>query len=75
MINAPDLAIESSQSYKKLGELLRQRADYVIDENGWIYAWGGASFDLNCKSMEFSNYPYDKHKCQFLIRSEYYPQV
>ena len=70
-----DLAIESSQSYKTLRDLLRERADYVIDENGWIAGWGGASFDLNCKSMEFSNYPYDNHMCEFLIRSDFYPQV
>ena len=70
----PDLTIESSTSYKKLIELLRG-ADYVIEENGWVAAWGAASFELNCKSMEFSNYPYDKHKCEFFIRSDFYTDV
>ena len=70
-----DLNIESSNNYKKLRELLRGGADYVIDENGLVAAWGAASCQLNCKSMDFSNYPYDKHKCEFLIRSDFYPQV
>ena len=60
--------------HKKLIELLRG-ADYVIEENGWVAAWGAASFELNCKSMEFSNYPYDKHKCEFFIRSDFYTDV
>ena len=70
----PDLVIESSTSYKKLRESLKE-ADYVIDKNGWVAAWGAASFQLNCKSMEFSNYPYDEHKCEFFVRSDFYPKV
>ena len=74
-LSVSDLNVESSTSYKKLRELLRGGADYLIDENGWVAAWGAASFQLNCKSMDFSNYPYDKHKCDFFIRSDFYPQV
>ena len=70
----PDLNIESSKNYKKLRELLKG-ADYLIDENGLVFAWGAASFQLNCKSMDFSNYPYDKHKCEFFVRSDFYHQV
>ena len=70
-----DLTLESSQGGKNVKDLLRGEADYVIDKNGWVIAWGAASYDLNCKSMDFSNYPYDKHKCEFLIRSHFYPQV
>ena len=71
----PDLVVESSQSYRKLRELLISGADYVIDENGWVAAWGAVSFQLNCKSMDFSNYPYDKHKCEFFIRPDLYTKV
>ena len=75
LFSLSDLNIESCQSYGILTKLLREEADYIIDENGWVMAWGAAPSELNCKSMEFSNYPYDKHKCEFLIRSDYYPQV
>ena len=74
-LSVTDLIIESSQSYTKLRDLLRGGADYVIDENGGVAAWGPASCQLNCKSMDFSNYPYDNHKCEFLIRSDFYPQA
>ena len=70
-----DLKVESSQSYGKLTELLRGKANYIVDEKGWVMAWGATSCQLNCKSMDFSDYPYDKHKCEFLIRSEFYHQV
>ena len=74
-ISVTDLTLESSKGRKSFKHLLRGEADYVIDKNGWVLAWGAASYDLNCKSMDFSNYPYDKHKCEFLIRSDFYPQV
>ena len=74
-ISVTDLIVESSRSYWKLKKLLTVEAGYAIDENGWVGAWGPTSFQLNCKSMEFSNYPYDKHKCDFLIRSDIYTQV
>ena len=75
MIFVTDLALESSKNREKLKDLLRGEADYIIDKNGWVLARAAASYDLNCKSMDFSNYPYDKHKCEFLIRSDFYPQV
>ena len=75
LTSVADLTLLSSQSTNKLTDLLSRESHYLIDENGTVYMWGAASFDLNCKSMDFSDYPYDKHKCEFLIHSNIYSEV
>ena len=70
-----DLALQSSKSPNILRDMLTKESHYLIDENGTVAMWGADSFDLNCKSMDFSYYPYDKHKCEFLIHSDMYTEV
>ena len=75
LTSVSDLALQSSRNPNKLRDMLSRESHYLIDGNGTVAMWGAASFDLNCKSMDFSYYPYDKHKCEFLIHSDMYTEV
>ena len=75
VISVSDLTLLSSQSTNKLRDLLIRESQYLINEKGTVFMAVAASFDLNCKSMDFSDYPYDKHKCEFLIHSDIYSEV
>ena len=72
---ASELTFEASKDLHLLQKVLENDAGYVINESGQVVAYLTAEIHSNCYEMEFSAYPRDKHKCQFVIYSPIYVKV
>ena len=72
---ASELTFVASKDLHHLQKLLENEAGFVIYESGHVVAYISAEIHSNCKEMDFSAYPRDKHKCEFLIYSPIFVKV
>ena len=61
--------IEASKDHRHFRTLLEKEAGFFIDAMGQVLAFVSTKIESTCEEMDFSTYPRDKHKCEFVIHS------